>query len=160
MLSPHSSKVPHWWIVLNKQKIMFWCIYRRWAIFTVWIPDDDVCIITECVFCFVNSVQLPKDMPKNYSLTIIEELRVENLKPAVIKIYDYYQPSTTLTHFTATAHWHTLLLSGAVQQTTVNRIWRIKFKCVVKTQQVTFFHFVFSLRWPSWDWIHLPISCR
>uniref|UniRef100_A0AAZ1X589 Alpha-macroglobulin receptor-binding domain-containing protein n=1 Tax=Oreochromis aureus TaxID=47969 RepID=A0AAZ1X589_OREAU len=48
--------------------------------------------------------ELPKDMPKNYSLTIIEELRVENLKPAVIKIYDYYQPSTTLTHFTATAH--------------------------------------------------------
>uniref|UniRef100_A0A668VEK2 Alpha-2-macroglobulin-like n=1 Tax=Oreochromis aureus TaxID=47969 RepID=A0A668VEK2_OREAU len=37
--------------------------------------------------------ELPKDMPKNYSLTIIEELRVENLKPAVIKIYDYYQPS-------------------------------------------------------------------
>ncbi|XP_039465735.1 alpha-2-macroglobulin-like isoform X1 [Oreochromis aureus] len=37
--------------------------------------------------------ELPKDMPKNYSLTIIEELRVENLKPAMIKIYDYYQPS-------------------------------------------------------------------
>uniref|UniRef100_I3K596 Alpha-2-macroglobulin-like n=1 Tax=Oreochromis niloticus TaxID=8128 RepID=I3K596_ORENI len=37
--------------------------------------------------------ELPKDMPMNYSLTIIEELRVENLKPAVIKIYDYYQPS-------------------------------------------------------------------
>lgn len=40
----------------------------------------------------------------NYSLTVMEELRVENLKPAMIKIYDYYQPSTTLTHFTATAH--------------------------------------------------------
>uniref|UniRef100_A0A669FA08 Alpha-2-macroglobulin domain-containing protein n=1 Tax=Oreochromis niloticus TaxID=8128 RepID=A0A669FA08_ORENI len=49
-------------------------------------------------------VYLQEDMPMNYSLTIIEELRVENLKPAVIKIYDYYQPSTTLTHFTATAH--------------------------------------------------------
>uniref|UniRef100_A0A3P8PM13 Alpha-2-macroglobulin-like n=1 Tax=Astatotilapia calliptera TaxID=8154 RepID=A0A3P8PM13_ASTCA len=48
--------------------------------------------------------ELPKDMPMNYSLTVIEELRVENLKPAMIKIYDYYQPSTTLTHFTATAH--------------------------------------------------------
>uniref|UniRef100_A0A3Q2UWM4 Alpha-2-macroglobulin-like protein 1 n=1 Tax=Haplochromis burtoni TaxID=8153 RepID=A0A3Q2UWM4_HAPBU len=44
----------------------------------------------------------PLDMPMNYSLTVIEELRVENLKPAMIKIYDYYQPSTTLTHFTAT----------------------------------------------------------
>uniref|UniRef100_A0A3P8PNI3 Alpha-2-macroglobulin bait region domain-containing protein n=1 Tax=Astatotilapia calliptera TaxID=8154 RepID=A0A3P8PNI3_ASTCA len=37
--------------------------------------------------------ELPKDMPMNYSLTVIEELRVENLKPAMIKIYDYYQPS-------------------------------------------------------------------
>ncbi|XP_035770105.1 alpha-2-macroglobulin-like [Neolamprologus brichardi] len=37
--------------------------------------------------------ELPKDIPMNYSLTIIEELRVENLKPAMIKIYDYYQPS-------------------------------------------------------------------
>ncbi|XP_076737823.1 alpha-2-macroglobulin [Maylandia zebra] len=37
--------------------------------------------------------ELPKDMPMNYSLTVIEKLRVENLKPAMIKIYDYYQPS-------------------------------------------------------------------
>lgn len=37
--------------------------------------------------------ELPKDIPMNYSLTIIEELPVDNLKPAVIKIYDYYQPS-------------------------------------------------------------------
>lgn len=48
--------------------------------------------------------ELPKDIPMNYSLMIIEEPPVDNLKPAMIKIYDYYQPSTTLTPFSATAH--------------------------------------------------------
>uniref|UniRef100_A0A3Q0RXQ3 Alpha-2-macroglobulin domain-containing protein n=1 Tax=Amphilophus citrinellus TaxID=61819 RepID=A0A3Q0RXQ3_AMPCI len=36
---------------------------------------------------------LPKDTPINHSLEIIQELPVDNLKPAVVKIYDYYQPS-------------------------------------------------------------------
>uniref|UniRef100_A0A7N8XPS2 Alpha-2-macroglobulin-like n=1 Tax=Mastacembelus armatus TaxID=205130 RepID=A0A7N8XPS2_9TELE len=33
---------------------------------------------------------------------LIQELPVENLKPAVVKIYDYYQPSKTDTQFTLT----------------------------------------------------------
>ncbi|XP_030601195.1 alpha-2-macroglobulin-like [Archocentrus centrarchus] len=37
--------------------------------------------------------ELPKDTPINLSLEIIQELPVDNLKPAVVKIYDYYQPS-------------------------------------------------------------------
>ncbi|CAI5657432.1 unnamed protein product [Oreochromis niloticus] len=36
--------------------------------------------------------ELPKDTPINHSLDIIQELPVDNLKPAVVKIYDYYQP--------------------------------------------------------------------
>ncbi|XP_019212897.1 alpha-2-macroglobulin isoform X2 [Oreochromis niloticus] len=36
--------------------------------------------------------ELPKDTPINHSLEIIQELPVDNLKPAVVKIYDYYQP--------------------------------------------------------------------
>ncbi|KAL4009413.1 hypothetical protein ACER0C_003265 [Sarotherodon galilaeus] len=52
--------------------------------------------------------ELPKDTPINHSLDIIQELPVDNLKPAVVKIYDYYQPgpsltklysNSTLTHF-------------------------------------------------------------
>uniref|UniRef100_A0A3P9CV99 Alpha-2-macroglobulin-like n=1 Tax=Maylandia zebra TaxID=106582 RepID=A0A3P9CV99_9CICH len=52
--------------------------------------------------------QLSKDTPINHSLEIIQELPVANLKPAVVKIYDYYQPgpsltklysNSTLTHF-------------------------------------------------------------
>ncbi|XP_076591398.1 alpha-2-macroglobulin-like [Chaetodon auriga] len=37
--------------------------------------------------------ELIKDIPINHSLDIIQELPVQNLKPAVVKIYDYYQPS-------------------------------------------------------------------
>ena len=37
--------------------------------------------------------QLMKDVPNDYSLELIQELPVQNLKPAVVKIYDYYQPS-------------------------------------------------------------------
>ncbi|CAI5657473.1 unnamed protein product [Oreochromis niloticus] len=36
--------------------------------------------------------ELSKDTPINHSLDIIQELPVDNLKPAVVKIYDYYQP--------------------------------------------------------------------
>uniref|UniRef100_A0A3P9C668 Alpha-2-macroglobulin n=1 Tax=Maylandia zebra TaxID=106582 RepID=A0A3P9C668_9CICH len=52
--------------------------------------------------------ELSKDTPINHSLEIIQELPVDNLKPAVVKIYDYYQPgpsltklysNSTLTHF-------------------------------------------------------------
>uniref|UniRef100_A0A4W6CVY5 Alpha-2-macroglobulin bait region domain-containing protein n=1 Tax=Lates calcarifer TaxID=8187 RepID=A0A4W6CVY5_LATCA len=37
--------------------------------------------------------ELPKDIGINHSLEIIQVLPVQNLKPAVVKIYDYYQPS-------------------------------------------------------------------
>ncbi|XP_041795894.1 alpha-2-macroglobulin-like [Chelmon rostratus] len=37
--------------------------------------------------------ELMKDIPINHSLELIQELPVQNLKPAVVKIYDYYQPS-------------------------------------------------------------------
>uniref|UniRef100_A0AAZ1XP82 Alpha-macroglobulin receptor-binding domain-containing protein n=1 Tax=Oreochromis aureus TaxID=47969 RepID=A0AAZ1XP82_OREAU len=42
-------------------------------------------------------VYLEEDTPINHSLEIIQELPVDNLKPAVVKMYDYYQPSTTIT---------------------------------------------------------------
>ncbi|XP_029372544.1 alpha-2-macroglobulin-like [Echeneis naucrates] len=37
--------------------------------------------------------ELPKDTPISYSLQLNQELPVKNLKPAVVKIYDYYQPN-------------------------------------------------------------------
>ncbi|XP_044057401.1 alpha-2-macroglobulin-like [Siniperca chuatsi] len=37
--------------------------------------------------------QLPKDIPINHSLELVQELPVQNLKPAVVTIYDYYHPS-------------------------------------------------------------------
>ncbi|XP_068173227.1 alpha-2-macroglobulin-like isoform X2 [Antennarius striatus] len=37
--------------------------------------------------------ELPKDIPINHSLSLRMEYLVENLKPAVVEIYDYYQPS-------------------------------------------------------------------
>ncbi|XP_026169908.1 alpha-2-macroglobulin-like [Mastacembelus armatus] len=37
--------------------------------------------------------ELTKDTTINHQLELIQELPVENLKPAVVKIYDYYQPS-------------------------------------------------------------------
>ncbi|KAE8295648.1 Murinoglobulin-2 Precursor [Larimichthys crocea] len=36
---------------------------------------------------------LPKDIPINHSIELLQELPVQNLKPAVVKIYDYYQTS-------------------------------------------------------------------
>uniref|UniRef100_A0A7N8XN56 Alpha-2-macroglobulin-like n=1 Tax=Mastacembelus armatus TaxID=205130 RepID=A0A7N8XN56_9TELE len=37
--------------------------------------------------------ELKKNISVNHQLELIQELPVENLKPAVVKIYDYYQPS-------------------------------------------------------------------
>uniref|UniRef100_A0A6Q2XKM8 Alpha-2-macroglobulin-like 1 n=1 Tax=Esox lucius TaxID=8010 RepID=A0A6Q2XKM8_ESOLU len=37
--------------------------------------------------------QLQSAVPHNCSLDIVQQLPVKNLKPAVVKIYDYYQPS-------------------------------------------------------------------
>ncbi|KAK2912863.1 alpha-2-macroglobulin-like [Channa argus] len=36
--------------------------------------------------------ELPKDMPVNHSLVLIQEVLVQNLKSAWVQIYDYYQP--------------------------------------------------------------------
>ncbi|XP_055004063.1 alpha-2-macroglobulin-like protein 1 isoform X2 [Boleophthalmus pectinirostris] len=36
---------------------------------------------------------LPKGVPINHELVLIREIRVRNLKPAVVILYDYYQPS-------------------------------------------------------------------
>ncbi|XP_045930044.1 pregnancy zone protein-like, partial [Micropterus dolomieu] len=36
--------------------------------------------------------ELTKNIAINHSLDLLQELPVQNLKPAVVKIYDYYQP--------------------------------------------------------------------
>ncbi|XP_059415154.1 pregnancy zone protein-like [Carassius carassius] len=36
---------------------------------------------------------VPKDVPMTYSLQLKQGLAVQDLKPAVIEVYDYYQPS-------------------------------------------------------------------
>lgn len=41
-------------------------------------------------------MQLKKDETKLYSLTLEEDVPVRNLKPAVVKVYDYYQTSKNL----------------------------------------------------------------
>uniref|UniRef100_A0A673Y0U7 Alpha-2-macroglobulin-like n=1 Tax=Salmo trutta TaxID=8032 RepID=A0A673Y0U7_SALTR len=41
--------------------------------------------------------RLPSLLPFNHTLDIIQELPVQNLKPAVVKIYDYYQPNSFVT---------------------------------------------------------------
>uniref|UniRef100_A0A3P8PS66 Alpha-2-macroglobulin bait region domain-containing protein n=1 Tax=Astatotilapia calliptera TaxID=8154 RepID=A0A3P8PS66_ASTCA len=41
--------------------------------------------------------EVSESHPINHSLEIIQELPVDNLKPAVVKIYDYYQPGPSLT---------------------------------------------------------------
>ncbi|XP_059186799.1 alpha-2-macroglobulin-like isoform X2 [Centropristis striata] len=48
------------------------------------VKDDHVLVYIQ---------ELPNGIPINYSLELIQEVPVQNLKPAVVKIYDYYQPS-------------------------------------------------------------------
>lgn len=38
-------------------------------------------------------MQLKKDETKVLSVTVEEDVAVRNLKPAVVKVYDYYQTS-------------------------------------------------------------------
>lgn len=52
----------------------------------LWYPFDPVFFLLQ---------QLPQNIHINHSLELIQELPVQNLKPAVVKIYDYYQPSNT-----------------------------------------------------------------
>ncbi|XP_067363577.1 pregnancy zone protein-like [Channa argus] len=69
--------------------------------------------------------ELPKDTAVNHSLELVQEVPVQSLKPAVVQIYDYYQPSkadtltshTTLNTSTETsAHDDTTVFSAAVQK--------------------------------------------
>uniref|UniRef100_A0A8C8CX71 Alpha-2-macroglobulin-like n=1 Tax=Oncorhynchus tshawytscha TaxID=74940 RepID=A0A8C8CX71_ONCTS len=54
------------------------------------VQDMDLYITVN--FKHLRSV-LPSHFPFNHTLDIIQELPVQNLKPAVVQIYDYYQPS-------------------------------------------------------------------
>ncbi len=47
-------------------------------------------------------LQLKKDERKMYSVTLEEDLPVRNLKPAVVKVYDYYQTSKSFILFSCT----------------------------------------------------------
>uniref|UniRef100_A0A3B4ZRW9 Alpha-2-macroglobulin-like n=1 Tax=Stegastes partitus TaxID=144197 RepID=A0A3B4ZRW9_9TELE len=40
--------------------------------------------------------ELPQNTSISYTLELRQEVRVQSLKPAVVKLYDYYQPSKTL----------------------------------------------------------------
>lgn len=43
---------------------------------------------------FIPSVsQVPKGVPMTYRMQLKPVLAVQNLKPAVVEVYDYYQPS-------------------------------------------------------------------
>lgn len=51
----------------------------------------------KCVACVFEGcclwLQLKKDEMKMYSVTLEEDLPVRHMKPAVVKVYDYYQTS-------------------------------------------------------------------
>lgn len=62
------------------------------------------------VLLFIHSfLQIPKGVPMSYTLLLKRVLAVENLKPAVINIYDYYQTSTLLSFYALL--WLILLLN-------------------------------------------------
>ena len=42
--------------------------------------------------------QLKQKEPISFAIFIVEEYSVKNLKPAVVKVYDYYNPSKHLHH--------------------------------------------------------------
>lgn len=51
----------------------------------------DVLLILLTVFV----QQLPLHIPINYTLELVQVVTVKNLRPALVQIYDYYQPSKT-----------------------------------------------------------------
>uniref|UniRef100_A0A8B9KEV8 Alpha-2-macroglobulin-like n=1 Tax=Astyanax mexicanus TaxID=7994 RepID=A0A8B9KEV8_ASTMX len=55
------------------------------------------CMFT--VLCLMCVHQVPTNSPVHYQLHIKQVLPVKNLKPAVIKVYDYYQPSKSFLVF-------------------------------------------------------------
>uniref|UniRef100_A0AAZ1XGP0 Alpha-2-macroglobulin domain-containing protein n=1 Tax=Oreochromis aureus TaxID=47969 RepID=A0AAZ1XGP0_OREAU len=58
--------------------------------------------------------ELPKDTPINHSLDIIQELPVDNLKPAVVKIYDYYQPGPSLAKLYSNTCWNKCIIINSL----------------------------------------------
>lgn len=124
---PCSSNTPLYRAVLNRRKIMSSCTYPRWGKLAVRNNRRGTLKIWYWWRCLSFFQQLMKDKPHELSLDLQMDLSVKNLKPAVVKIYDYYQPSNsdTPTQFNlinliyrdCTTHWQTLLLNRAVQQT-------------------------------------------
>lgn len=55
---------------------------------TMWIYNIEL----QCQMLFL-FFQLKQKETKTYSLAIEEDVPVRNLKPAVVKVYDYYQTS-------------------------------------------------------------------
>uniref|UniRef100_A0A3B3DWF0 Alpha-2-macroglobulin domain-containing protein n=1 Tax=Oryzias melastigma TaxID=30732 RepID=A0A3B3DWF0_ORYME len=49
--------------------------------------------VSSFVICVAVCVQMQKDVPINHSLVLEQQHVVQNLKPAVVTLYDYYQPS-------------------------------------------------------------------
>lgn len=82
------------------------------------------------IWCLVYLQQLQKNIPINYKLHIKQVLPVKNLKPAVIKVYDYYQTSKIFLGYVI----YTLLL------------WLHCFHLLI-----------LSFRWPVWDRVHLHL---
>ena len=106
-----------------------------------------------CRLFFFN--QLSKDIAINHSLELIQELPVQNLKPAVVKIYDYYQPSKSDTHILSGVNW------DQTQWTWMNEhinLW-MSFHCFTCSLSVVLI-LLFPSRWPGWGRIYLPLCYR
>lgn len=98
-------------------------------------------------WCLSFSQQLMKDKPHELNLEVLMDLTVKNLKPAVVKIYDYYQPSNLYTpmqfnliYRECTTCWQTLLCNKLIPEyltiityhlTIVDVSWCLRASCVV-----------------------------
>lgn len=86
-----SSVVPCWWIVLKR-------IGTEFSSTSVRSDKSEARVdlhIRSQWWGHSFRQQLLKDIPINHTLDLIQETPVQNLKPALVKIYDYYQPSRT-----------------------------------------------------------------
>ncbi len=52
-----------------------------------------VCMYTYVILFLPSVSQVPKGVPMTYRMQLKPVLAVQNLKPAVVEVYDYYQPS-------------------------------------------------------------------
>ena len=100
--------------VVSKRSVFFPLSWRERAVWSVWtlkratstststayVPGEP-CSHHACVYIPVLlpslffCVQLKKEVLRSYSVTLEEEEAVRNLRPAVVKVYDYYQTSMT-----------------------------------------------------------------